>query len=221
MMMRKSEPGFRQAGFTLLEVLIAATLMAVMMTLLLGALRIGVRSWATGDQRSASTSRMLVTQSFLRSHLSAALPLNRGPAKPGTPPPLEPQTQLLFEGGKDFLRYVGTLPPVVKGGLYQFEMYLKRDQERSDLKMVIKPLASGSLKDEPEPIDDVLLLENVEFLKINYFVHHEEENTSRWTNEWKADAMPALIRIELSVLGEPAWPAMIIAPRIQTQPAAQ
>ena len=205
----------RQAGFTLLEVLIASTLMAVMMTLLLGAMRIGVRSWEGGEQRSASNSRMLVTQNFLRSHLSAALPLTRSPVGGNRVPRLENQISLLFEGGQDFLRYVGTLPPLVKGGLYQFEMYLKRDQERSDLKLAIKPLVSGKLQDEPELIDDVLLLENVESLSISYFKQSELDGESRWMNEWRQETMPALIRVELAVAGEPAWPAMVIAPRIE------
>src|SRR5262249_39689024 len=48
-----SGPGRNQRGMTLLEVLIAVTITAVIAVLLVTSLRVGVRAWETGERRAA------------------------------------------------------------------------------------------------------------------------------------------------------------------------
>lgn len=209
-----SHRSFRQRGFTLMEVLIAATLLAVMMTLILGSLRIGVDSWSTGERRSASINRMLVTANFLRTHLSAALPLFL-PPQPGKlggdPSGLRPQ--FLFRGEQGWLQYAGTLPPQVMGGMYRFDLHWVQSTERSELRLTIWPLSPGDPGKVQEPIDDVVILEHVEGFSISYFKLNELEGRSEWLKEWNEENMPALIRIEIAVEGEDDWPPLVVAPR--------
>lgn len=203
-----------QAGFTLMEVLIAATLLAVMMTLILGSLRIGVDSWSTGERRSASTSRMLVTSNFLRTHLSAVLPLFLPPSKGkfgSDATGLRPQ--FLFRGEQGWLQYAGTLPPQVLGGMYRFDLHWVQSNERSELRLTIWPLSPSDAGKVQDPIDDVTILENVESFAISYFKLNELEGRSEWLKEWNEENMPALIRIEITVAGEEAWPPLVVAPR--------
>ncbi len=63
----------RVAGFTLLEVLIATSILGIMMVLLFGSMRICIRSWEAGEAHMQKVSRMTVIQNFFRSHLRSAL----------------------------------------------------------------------------------------------------------------------------------------------------
>jgi len=203
-----------QTGFTLLEVLIATVLLAIMMTLLLGSLRVGVTSWEQGERRAEQASRLLVTHNFLRSHLSGVLPLLEksagGQAAAATPPVFS------FRGGSETLEYVGTLPPQVRGGLYKFELYLAGDGDRQDMKLAMRPFAAGNVSESGESIEDVVVLENVESLRINFLPAASVERQSQWLGEWREQFLPALIRLEITVQGDPPWPPLIIAPRVES-----
>lgn len=207
-----------QAGFTLLEVLMAATLLAVMMVLLLGALRIGARSWEGGERRAAAMSRMLATQNFLRAHLTAALPLKET-ARADEEPDVA-ASPLLFEGGKDRLAYAGTLPAQVRGGLYRFELYVAEHNERRDLKLAIMPLvkpAGGAGDSGTKTIEDVTLLENLDTLRITYLNQTTPDQPPAWQEDWRQATLPALIKLEIAPRDEAPWPELMIAPRIEVR----
>jgi len=201
-----------QAGFTLLEMMIATALLAVMMGLLLGGMRIGAGSWAQGERLAERATKLLVADNFFRSHLSDLKPLFEIPAeaKAGGAAP-----KPVFKGGESFLEYAGTLPPQVKGGLYIFRLYLAEEGERRDLKLSMRPFSAGG-KAGGEPIEDVLVLEDVENLRISYFKTGRADEASRWEPEWRDNVLPSLIRIEIGLRGEPAWPAILVVPRAES-----
>jgi general secretion pathway protein J len=220
-----------QSGFTLLEVLIATVLLAIMMTLLLGSLRVGAGSWEQGERRAEQASRLLVTHNFFRSYLSGALPLleavkrrgmqGRGGAgaeiRAAGMPPMRPG--LSFRGFEDVLEYAATLPPQVRGGLYKFRLYVSEQAGQKDLKVAIRPFSAA---DEEDPsIEEVTLLEGIESLRIAYFgkAAAEEGGFSprgpQWLDEWEQPFMPALIRVEITMRGEPPWPPLVVAPRVE------
>lgn len=66
----------RQAnGFTLIEMLIAITLLGVMVTLLFGSLRIAAQSWHSGETKIDQVNRKAVVYQFFKHHLGSARPL--------------------------------------------------------------------------------------------------------------------------------------------------
>ncbi|MFM8332282.1 MAG: prepilin-type N-terminal cleavage/methylation domain-containing protein [Candidatus Methylumidiphilus sp.] len=202
----------RQAGFTLLEVLIASVLLAVMMALLLAGMRLGADSWSQGERLAERATRMLVVDNFFRSHLNDVKPIfeaSTDPRQAGLPP------KLAFSGESDWLEYAGTLPPQVRGGLYKFRLYLHEDHGRSDLKLAIRPFSGGG-QDDAEPIEDVLVAENVESLRLAYYKKVMMEGGSEWLESWRDNFLPTLIRVEVTLRGEPPGPAIVIAPRAET-----
>lgn len=203
----------RQAGFTLLEVMIASVLLAVMMTLLLAGMRLGADSWEQGERLAERATRMLVADNFFRSHLSDVKPLFDTSANAlgvaGAP------ARLLFRGGPDFLEYAGTLPPQVRGGMYKFRLYFVQEDGRSDLKLALRPFSPTAATDEP--IEDVLVLENVESLRFSYYkVSNVQNEPSRWVEQWQENSLPALVRVEIVLAGEPAWPPILVTPHAET-----
>ncbi len=193
----------RQVGFTLLEVMIATVLLAVMMALLLAGMRIGADSWEQGERLAERASRLLVVDNFFRSHLSDVKPLFESATDPrqiGMTP------KLMFSGGPEVLEYAGTLPPLVRGGLYKFRLAWVEEGKRSDLKLAIRPFSTGGKGGGDAPIEDLLVLENVESLRFSYYKKTAAEGESLWLTAWKENFLPSLIRVDITLRGEPPGP---------------
>jgi prepilin-type N-terminal cleavage/methylation domain-containing protein len=212
--------GNSQAGFTLLEVLIAAVLLAVMMALLLSAFRVAASTWEKGENKAERVSRMLVVTNFLRGYIGGAVPVMEPPSVKlaGARP------RALFRGDADHLLFVAAIPAQAKGGFYQFQLYVSGD-EHHDLRATIRPLPQ--LKNdapEPEPIDDVAIVENVESVRFSYYNSDAEgrmetQARTEWPPQDMGDGtpprpMPTLVRIEITPAGEDPWPLISIEPRV-------
>ncbi len=221
----KNSPATSAAGFTLLEVLIAVSLLAIMLGLMLGALRIAARSWDAGEERAARASQLMIVENFLRRHLSGALPLYENS------PSGEPNFS--FSGTFNSLNYVSFLPEHVgHGELYRFALFVDSAREEHTLKLSVKAHGSAADRDVPAGIEDVVLLEGLEKFQVSYLA---STNTPRlgqrfafspptaqpqgesptWIDEWKRPAMPALVRLEIQVRNDPPTPPLVVAPRIQ------
>ena len=62
----------RTLGFTLVELLVAITLLGLIAVALSGALRFGARVWDVGTERGAQSSRVEAAQNFLRRRIAEA-----------------------------------------------------------------------------------------------------------------------------------------------------
>ena len=194
--------GLNQRGFTLLEVLIAATLIAMMMVLLLGSLRMGAGSWDSGEQRFDRTSQMLVVQSFLRKHLAAALPWPLGD---------ERRAGAQFMGSRRSFDYVGFLPSQIRTGLYRFRVFVDRRGDRKSLRVSVRSLG---MSPQDEKIEDLEILPEVDDVRFAYLARAMPDTKPVWVEEWLEDVIPALVSIRIELPGQDPWPALLIAPRI-------
>lgn len=204
----------RQGGFTLLEVIIATTLLAVMMILLLGGMRIGEDSWEKGEAVAEQATRMLVVDNFFRSHLGDLKPLLENP---NSPQPFGQPPRLTFHGNSKHMEFIATLPPQVRGGMYKFRLHWVVEGGRSDLKLAIRPAMPGGKGGQAEPIEDVLIVENLEALRISYLKKDLQTAKTEWLDTWQENFLPSLIKIEMVPRGESAWPAIVVAPRAEGQ----
>lgn len=211
----KRMPSSRPRGFTLLEILIAMVLVAVIMTLLLGSIRVGAGLWEQGERKGEGAARLLTTENFFRTYLGNALPLFET-QRAGTFQTENNRPRLLFSGSSRDIEFVGVLPPQVRGGLYKFRLHWAEDGERSDLLLSIRPFAAAT--DQADPIEDVTVLEDIEELRISYFRRAPvESEPSVWSDEWREDALPALVRVEIALRGEAPWPPLTVAPRMESR----
>ncbi|WP_170161212.1 prepilin-type N-terminal cleavage/methylation domain-containing protein [Methylocaldum marinum] len=199
------------AGFTLIEVLIATTLLGVMMLLLLGSLRIGVNSWDSGEDKLARASRLFLVENFLRSHIGGALPLvdMEDPQGVGTS----------LRGGENWIEYVATMPQQVRmGGLYRFRLYVAENGNHYDLKVAMRPYVSNpnsiASAAPAEAIEDVVLLENLAGIKFSYLpesLQGAQTVGEGWVSEWQQPQLPLLIQVQIEPEDEEPWPALVVA----------
>lgn len=206
-----------QAGFTLLEVMIGATLLSVMMVILTGALRVSADGWDAGEERMARASRLFIVENFLRNHISSLAPV-AGTVKNGQ---LEPS----FHGTAESLTYVAPMPEQVNaGGLFRFQIYVGKNGESRDLRVAITPyVATPGMEKEVEPIDDLALVERIKSLRVAYLARRNfgagQElslpggSQKEWTEEWTQNQLPAVIRIDIELEDEEPWPTLMIVPK--------
>ena len=205
----------RERGFTLLELLIAMTLLGLLMLGLFGGLRLGARVWEAGDTRSVDRARVEAVQRFVRTYLGQARPL-AGADRTG-------DDTIAFIGRRDRLDFATVLPPHLSTGgfahaalslaerengyglIFEHQALQRRDDGRAELTRL----------DEAE---NAVLLDNIEEIEFSYFGQRNRDEDARWTDRWDDDqGLPLLVRVRV-VFPESdrrVWPDLTIALKIQ------
>jgi general secretion pathway protein J len=103
----------RDRGFTLIEIVIALSLVAALLAITFGGLRVGMAAWRRGDARAERLLRIRSLDEVLARAVSGAHPYQREAegGAPGAP---------VFEGEADRLAFVTTRPPVPLGDVFAF-----------------------------------------------------------------------------------------------------
>jgi general secretion pathway protein J len=214
-------PPARQRGFTLLELLVAITLLGVLMAALFGALYLGARVWETGEARLDASARVQVVQDFLRQQLGQTVPLTEIGQDPRAAP------AMLFVGESNGLRFVSLLPAHLGGGANLMELALQPSPAGDgleDLVLRMRPLDLAEEEEAASELEERVLVEAVARLEIAYFGAERPEAAPIWWQEWQGQrSLPALVRMRL---GFPEgdrrrWPELIVGLMVDLPPAFQ
>lgn len=198
------------AGFTLIELMAALVLLALMSSVIYGALSLAGRSWDGGEAKAAQVSEMRQTQEFLREELTAEYPLRLRKAA---------DFPLLFVGEHDELRYTASLPTrVAEGGVLYFRLALARVDDKTQL-VVERQLPDPQATQNPEfqDVEHSVLADGISELRISYFGRDPgavESDAPSWRDRWDdTQKLPLLVKIEVQPKQGPAWPALVVEPR--------
>jgi len=93
-----------QQGFTLLELVLALSIVAAMLAIVFGGLRLGIRAWQRGEERTETLQHARSLASLLASSIGGTAPY-LGPAPAGVQP------EVLFQGETDKISFVTATPP--------------------------------------------------------------------------------------------------------------
>lgn len=221
----------RNAGFTLIEVLIAMTLLSLMVVLLFSSLRICAQSWEQGENKIAEVSEVAVVHNFFQKHLSSAIPLwndfiagdEVGAAnqpETGTAADSGADTENLnktfsFQGRKNSLQFVSVFPASVgRAGMQLFSIEQQQEDKEQVLKVTLTPffpLAEGEEWNQEE----VVLLRHVSDFELSYFGAVDNTDKYEWQDQWlKKDVHPQLVKININTTDGVFWPEMIIALKV-------
>lgn len=200
----------RARGFTLLETVVALTLLATMLAMLFAGLRAGIRAWDAGTGRGDRADQVLLASSFLRKELTAAFPWR-------FKDPLS--VRLAFTGGRDRLRFVSMRPAEIGGGglaFVSFEYEPSRGAERGGRLVMRRAFAAAESKDFV-PVDDAerfAILDGVTEAQFEYFGAENETVQPAWSDRWEfPQRLPSHVRLTLK-LGEDRLPDIVVALRL-------
>jgi general secretion pathway protein J len=204
----------KSRGFTLLELLLALGLLAMMMVMIYSALSFGIRSWDTGDARITESAHLRIVDSFLRRELGQVFPVRwRG----------IPESRIAFEGGKQEIKFVTglnigaapgdgglqwahlTLAPDEKNGERFTSLFIQRERFDTFAK------SFGELPDSKP----VRLIERVKEMEISYFGAENDNTDPQWNNEWSnALRLPQLIKLTIKLENGRNPPPIVVSLRV-------
>jgi general secretion pathway protein J len=95
----------RDRGFTLIELVLALSILALMITVLFGGLRVGIRAWQRGEERANTLEHARSMSQLLEQTLAGAYPFQGQTEQIGQP-------QTLFQGEAGKLSFVTVSSPV-------------------------------------------------------------------------------------------------------------
>jgi general secretion pathway protein J len=195
----------RDAGFTLLELLVAMALLALLMVLLFGGLRFGARAWDSSQAHSTGMDEVRLVQGELQREIEQAYPYWL------TTDPLNPSID--FHGAPDSMNFLAPVPQVVAGGGRARIAFERRGDGRYEqLMMRAEPELSSGGNAWEEP-----LLRNIAFVGFSYYGSENPDEPPVWHDRWDgARALPTLIRVHVAFPKGDArvWPELIVAPHI-------
>lgn len=191
-------------GFTLLELLIAMSLLGLIFAALTGGLRFGTVAWQTTAERLAQSDDLQLVYRTLRRQISTSLDAPGGL--------LSDRQEGSFDGRRDRLSFIGTAPAqAMTPGLFHLTLVLAPDAGGQALALRwqrLEKTTANAGADNLEP-----LLRGLRSIQFSYFGEPEGGGTARWVDEWRDNKLPPrLVRIIVDFVdrGRTPWPAIII-----------
>ena len=192
----------RRNGFTLLELLVAMTLLALISVVLFDGVQFGARLWDGTERHVDAMMRWEAAHRLLRRELVHIYPLRRdSPAGP----------RLVFDGTGEALHFIG-LEPAAAGlaGLYAYDLALSQDGQR-DLILSWSPLHDRGHAER------AVLMHGVRTLEFRYFGVAAERGRPEWRSAWRNAAdLPRIISVRAVPADRRAGPPIeiMVAPRL-------
>ena len=195
--MGAGNPGYgprgNEAGFTLLEIMVAMVILTMIITAAFGALRLGERSWETGLTRAGETESLRTVSGLLQRQFNQILPLTWT---------RQTQTYIAFSGSHDQVRFIAPAPQH-HGATGLFEYTLIVEPHASGHRLVLyyrlyDPDSAGFMPDNSDS-QRVMLLDKLKKATFSFYGSPVSGNLPRWYSHWGSDAetFPQLVHAHL------------------------
>jgi len=194
-------------GFTLIEILVALALMALIATILIASLQIGGHSWQRVTHATDRTDEIMLAQSVLRQQLSAIYPDQRAGSWEG-------QGFLSSDGRQ--IEFLGSAPLAQSDGIWRYQLALLPTAGTLVLRTRRDTRNSPSSADyvwSEEP-----LLRSVAGVSMR-FLRESAESPPVWVDQWNdRRIIPRLIRVDVTFPPSDSrrWPPLYVAPSVDT-----
>lgn len=196
----------REAGFTLLEIIVALLVLGFLVIGLTQGVRAGLQMWDAQRHRLADSSGLDAAARVLRNLLTGI-------------PQVAPEGFAKGEQGDEGVRgtaarftFVGELPTGL-GTVRRADIRLELNRHR--LVLLWAPHLHEILAEPPRPTETELL-SGVEDLQLAYWGPPAPGQPAQWLAGWRGPGIPPLIRIRLAFKkgDKRDWPDLIAAPRL-------
>jgi general secretion pathway protein J len=201
----------RAAGFTLLEVLAALALLALLLVGVYSGIRTASHSVRSGTAAIERIDQVRSAQQFLRRELAQSMAQPIGRSEHGEP--------IYFEGSAREMRYVAPLPGYLGKLGPQLQRLQLVDDGHGGLRLELSLAVLPPDGEAPQPLGEPqVLLDRIGAGGFSYRGIDPQGAVLPWSPAW-ADGrlLPQLVRIELQLPGTPGWPRLDVP--LRTNPA--
>lgn len=197
-----------QSGFTLMEIIVVMTMLALIMTMVYGAINTSRKMASKGIKRIDATNEIRVVQELVRRQISRILPMAFKE---------DDGVFVVFEGDENHVMYVSSMPGYLGKGGPHVQLIEIVDAKGGKILQFSHWLLNDSLEEDSFDGSDqepVVLLENVEDARFSFMKLDEEGEPGDWESEWEeSENTPLMVKLDVD-MGERAlmqWPNMEIA----------
>ncbi len=197
----------RHAGFTLLELLVATTLLAAALALAFATLRASSAMAVRGEQQAQRSERMRAVEGFLRRRVASTLPIAFD---------LNEQTgiPLRFLGEPDRIRFVADLPNYLgRGGPHLHDIRVV-ESRRGGLRLEVgfAVVMTNEVIEERQPRSPELLVDGLREVRFRYRSLTADNRIGEWQDRWEqGDRLPLQVSIEIIDSRGEVWPPMVVS----------
>lgn len=197
------------AGFTLVELLVAITLIALLTVGLYQAFGIGTRAAGAVSENIDRPAQIALTYDFMQRAFSAAEPL------PVAIDSLSDAT-IDFDGESQTLNFVAVPPAYLAiGGFQRLHLGLEPGKDGARLIVAWAGIARGPVAPQPTMLQPSVLIDRLRSVAFAYFGVAGPQQKAAWLDRWsKRNTLPQLIRLRLTFANGMQAPDLIVAPRL-------
>jgi general secretion pathway protein J len=196
-----------ERGFTLVELLVAMTVLGLISLALLGSLRFGATAWNRSDGQGGSVEQIELAETVLRRALVSAYPYL------SASDPTDPH--ILFAGTDSRISFLAPAPEAL-GGVGFARFTIAAEPGESGVRLMIGAtleLATDGVAARPPSV----LVKGLDRVSFAYYGTDGPEAAPAWHDSWNDRfALPGMIRISgaFPVGDVRHWPDLVIAPQI-------
>jgi general secretion pathway protein J len=208
-----------ERGVTLIEVLIAVTLLGLLSVGMLFAMRVGLNAWGKANQRLMSNRRVAGAERALHAQIAGLMPaFVVCPA----PPPAGAGLALFFQGEPQSMRFVSTysLQEAWRGRPHILEFQVVA-REEGGVRLIVNELPyngpqgstpclgilpdiDGVARPRFHPIvatpNSFVLADRLEYCRFSYLEPAPAPLFDQWRPDWILQRWPLAVRIEMALL---------------------
>jgi len=184
----------QQSGFTLIEIIVVMTMLALIMTMVYGAINTSRKMASKGLKRIDATNEVRVVQELVRRQVSRILPMAFKE---------EEGTFVIFEGDAEYIMYVSPMPGYLGKGGPHVQLIEIVNAKGGKILQFSHWLLNDSL--EQDSFDDsdqepVVLLENIEDAEFSFMRLDEEGEPGDWETDWEeGENTPLMVKLDVDM----------------------
>lgn len=173
-------PDRNHSGFTLVELMVSFSVLAIVTLIIGSAFRLGINAWHKGEEETGYTQRVRVLSAMLSQQIKSAFPYKGE---------VDSEKVVIFKGEEDSILFVTTLTDSSSGG-FKWIRYSLRD---GTLFYKEGLLPDKEFEDKLTGDEEILDPEAGE-MKLSYYNKDDED----WVDSWDFDkTLPRAVKIEI------------------------
>jgi general secretion pathway protein J len=197
-----------ERGFTLMEVLVAMTLLGLLMAALSGSIGFVGRSWDRSWRASEASAAYSRVEGTIRGMVERAFPASVR---------IEKGQRFLFEGTEQRLKLVADgVPGGIGGGLHVQEILVEDTAIGRQLVYRRYPFRANGAP--PQQVESAPLLTGDLAFAFAYYGSPRPPAPPAWVESWPSDrTLPDLIRLTIRSRDGEVWPQIVVRPIISAE----